>query len=482
LLLGLGLLSACESVSSENIEQWKGTQKGPPKIEEALRSSGVAPGLRAEAAAALGDLGMPEKVDEVMAALPADQRWEILKSLVPIHIKAMESAPVPKARDARDGLFSVRGYAQSEERQRIDAAILTSMEKDLKDGRFVGGRHSLDKMLTAIGAPSGPMLVRLLQDPKAPYKGLAELLLKVGDESARDEGGAALVRRAAAFDKMLTAIGTPSGPMLVKRRQDPKAPYKGLAELPPKVGDESARDQGGAALVRRAAAEKEIPNDLWIAMGTLGGQNVTDFLTQKLLKGPPAQAALAAKALQQARYPSVLPLALKIAADPKANNLVRDEAFGVVEKIAGPAAQKGLVEIIASDKKDLVRYRAYEAALEAGKVEAVLPALQAFSDKLSFKKEDVADFLVKDISKLGLPAKPAVLSALASPSALARITAVWALEAPLANPRQSLGTAGDVTALLKLANDKASPKGFPASVTVGSEAKRVAAVLQKRGS
>jgi HEAT repeat protein len=422
LLLGL---AGCESVSSEKIEQWKGTQKGPPKIEEALRSSGVAPGLRAEAAAALGDLGMPEKVDEVMAALPADQRWEILKSLVPIHIKAMESAPVPKARDARDGLFSVRGYAQPEERQRIDAAILTSMERDLKDGRFVGGRHSLDKMLTAIGTPSGPMLVRLLRDPKAPYKGLAELLLRVGDEAARD--------------------------------------------------------QGGAALVRRAAAENEIPNDLWIAIGTLGGQNVTDFLTQKLLKGPPAEAALAAKALQQARYPSVLPLALKIAADPKANNLVRDEAFGVVEKIAGPAAQKGLVEIIASDKKDLVRYRAYEAALEAGKVEAVLPALQAFSDKLSFKKEDVADFLVKDISKLGLAAKPAVLSALSSPSALARITGVWALEAPLANPRQSLGAASDAAALLKLADDKASPKGFPAGVTVGTEAKRVAAVLQKRG-
>jgi len=127
----------------------------------------------------------------------------------------------------------------------------------------------------------------------------------------------------------LTAIGTPSGPMLVRLLQDPKAPYKGLAELLLKVGDEAARDQGGAALVRRAAAEKEIPNDLWIAMGTLGGQNVMDFLTQKLLKGPPAEAALAAKALQQARYPSVLPLALKIAADPKANNLVRDEAFGV---------------------------------------------------------------------------------------------------------------------------------------------------------
>jgi len=426
LVIWLGLLAACESVSSEKIAQWKGTQKGPPKIEEALRSSAVAPGLRAEAAAALVDLGTPEKVDEAMAAMPTDQRWEILKSLVPIHVKAMESAPVPAARDARDALFSVRPYAQPEQQKQIDVAILTSVEKDLKDGRFTGGRHSLDKMLVAIGAPSGPMLVGLLQDPRAPYKGLAELLLKVGDESARDKAG--------------------------------------------------------AALVRRALAENPIPNDLWIAMGTLGGQNLSEFLTQKLLKSPPAEAALAAKALQQARYPSVLPLALKIAADPKADNLVRDEVFGVVEKIGGPAAQKGLVEIIANDKKDLVRYRAFEAALEAGKIEAVLPALQAFSDKLSFKKEDVMDFLVKDITKLGLSAKPAVLGALSSPSALARVAAIWALEAPLANPRQSLGAAGDAAALMKLTDDKASPKGFPAGVTVGGEAKRVAAVLQKRGS
>jgi hypothetical protein len=267
---------------------------------------------------------------------------------------------------------------------------------------------------------------------------------------------------------------------LVRLLADPKAPYKGLADLLLKVGDEPAREKGGSALVRRAMAEREIPNDMWIAIGTLGGTSVTEFLTQKVLKSPPEEAALAAKALQQSRYPSVLPLALKVAADPKANNLVRDEMFGVVEKIGGPAAQKGLVEIIASDKKDLVRYRAYEAALVAGNVEAVLPALEAFSDKLSFKQEDVVDFLVKDITKLGMSAKPAVLKALSSSSPLARLTAILALEAPLANSRQSLGAASDADAVLKLAGDKASPKGLPAGVTVGSEAKRVGAVLQKR--
>jgi len=214
----------------------------------------------------LGDLGMPEKVDEVMAALPADQRWEILKSLVPIHIKAMKARRCPMRATPATGYsaFGVRATraAEADRRRHPDLGGNGPERRPICRGQALA-RKDVDRHRH----PVGTMLVRLLQGSQGAYKGLAELLLKVGDEAARD--------------------------------------------------------QGGAALVRRAAAEKEIPNDLWIAMGTLGGQNVMDFLTQKLLKGPPAEAALAAKALQQARYPSVLPLALKIAADPKANNLVQ---------------------------------------------------------------------------------------------------------------------------------------------------------------
>ena len=416
-------LAACESVSSERIETWKGTQKGPEKIESALRGGNVPANLRALAAAALVDIGQPEKVDEIMAALEAGERWEILKTLVEIHIKSMASPQVPKAREARDGLFSMRQYAPPEEQKRMDGFLLASIEKDLFDGRFIGGRHSLDKMLSAIGPASGPMLVKLLGDPKAPYKGLAELLVKVCDEPTRDKGG--------------------------------------------------------AALLGRVSPGKEIPIDMWLALGMLGGPTVTDYLSGKMQKGTPEEAIAAAKALQQARYPSVLPLALKIAADAKANKELRGEAFGVVEKIGGPEAQQGLVRIIAEDKNELVRYRAHEAALEAGKADAIVPALQAFSGKLSFKREDVVDFLVKDISKLGAKAKPQVLAALGSPSALARMTAILALEAPLpANPKGHLGGPEDAAAVLKLADDKATIKGFRSGGTVGSEAKRVASLLQ----
>ena len=418
--------SACEGATSERIEAWKGTQKGPDKIEATLQSSSVAANLRAEAAAALVDIGRPEKVDEVMAALPAGERWEILKSLVEIHIKGMASPQLPKARDARDGLFSIRQYAPPEEQKRIDTVLLASIEKDLSEGRFTGGRHSLDKLLTAIGPPSGPMLVRLLGEPKAPYKGLADLLVKVCDEATRDKGGAALLGRIA-----------PGHP---------------------------------------------VPNDMWLALGMLGGPTVTEFLSAKMQKGSSEEAIAAAKALQQSRFPSMLAPTLKLAGDAKANKELRGEAFGVIEKIGGPEALKGLLGIIAADKNDIVRYRAHEAALEVGKGDAIVPALQAFSGKLTFKREDVIDFLVKDISKIGVKAKPAVLAALASPAPLARMAAMLALEAPLpSNPKARLGSAEDAAAVAKLGDDQAKIKGFPPGVTVGTEAKRVALVLQGKG-
>src|ERR1017187_3771856 len=234
------VVSSCESATSERIEAWKGTQKGPDKIEAALRGANVPANLRAEAAAALVDIGRPEKVDEIMAAMEAGERWEILKTLVEIHIKGISSPQVPKVREARDGLFSVRQYAPPEEQKRIDGVLLASIEKDLAEGRFTGGRHSLDKMLSAIGSASGPMLVKLLGDPRSPYKGLAELLVRVGAEPTRD--------------------------------------------------------RGGAALLGRVSPGKEVPIDIWLALGMLGGPTVTDYLSAKMQKGTPAEAISAAKA------------------------------------------------------------------------------------------------------------------------------------------------------------------------------------------
>jgi HEAT repeat protein len=412
-------------VTSENITRWKTTQKGPAKLQDAVKDSSVPPALRAEAAAALIDIGMTEEADQALAVVPAGDRWEIIKTLLPLHAAHLDDPSLVKARAARDALFGLRGYAPPEEQRRIDALLLPTIEKDLREGRVTGGRHSIDKLLAAIGPSATPMLVSLLEDPRVPFGGVVEALERTGDAAARE--------------------------------------------------------RGGAALVKRAAGLPEIPVALWRAMGTLGGPQVRAFLIGKAMAGHEQVAVAATQALQQRRDPALLPMALKVAGDPRANKAVRDEMFGVVEKIGGLEAQRGLVAIIASDPTDLVRYRAYEAALAVGKAEAVVPALEAFPEKASYKREDVVDFLVKDITKLGPEARPGLQKALASPSALARMTAVLSYEAPLpSDARRSLGSAADAPAVLKLSGDKGTVRGFPPGQTVGKEAARVAAVLQKR--
>lgn len=417
----------CESVSPENIEKWKGTQKGPGKLKDALKSASVSPALRAEAAAALVAIGEADQVDLIVAELPQGERAEIARVLVPRFAQDMKGPDLGKARTARDALFSLRPHASPDDQRQIDAALLPSVEADLRAGRPAGGRHSHEKMLGAVGATAAPMLISLLEDPKVPFQAAAELLARIGDDASRERGGAALVKRAGA-----------------------------LAEVPPV---------------------------LWRTLGTLGGKAVLDFCVQRIEKGFERDAVAAAQALQQRREPSVLPVALRVAGDPRANKSVRDEMFGVVEKIGGAEAQQGLVAIIARDPEEMVRYRAYEAALAVGQAAAVVPALEAFPAKAAYKKEDVLDFLVKDIGKLGPAAKPAVLAALASPSPLARMTALLALEAPLpSDPRTRLGDAADAATVLKLAGDKGTVKGFPAGVTVGKEAARVADVLKRGGA
>src|SRR4029077_16018756 len=176
--------------------------------------------------------------------------------------------------------------------------------------------------------------------------------------------------------------------------------------------------------------------------------------------------------LGERRDPAVLPFALKVAADPKADKGLRDEMFGVVEAIGGLEAEKGLLAIISSDKDEIVRYRAFESALAARKVEGIQSALEAFPASATYKKIDVDDLLVKLIEKLGPSARPALVKTLASRASLARMTAVMALE--------QLGRAPDAPELDKLKSDSAPVKGFPSGDTVGKEATRVSDIVRKR--
>ena len=423
-LLALGLAAAaCNKPSSDNILIWKTTEHGPTRLVETLADHGVPPRLRAEAAVALVDIGRSEEVDTTFQSLPSDDRASIATSLQPMYEVAMKDPSADKALAYRDALYSLRQFVTPDEQKRIDAVLLPALEADLKAGKLRQGRHSIDKMLTAIGPDAAAMLARVLASPETSPQA-AELLGKIGDAEAREKGGAALVARAKAGK-----------------------------------GDKGGKGKGSDEAIYKA-------------LGAVGGPTAVKFLEEKVTGPNKDEAALAVRALQERRDPSVLPFAMKIASDPKADKIVRDEMFGVIEAIGGLEAQRGLLGIISSDKEEIVRYRAFESALTAGKSEAIQPALEAFPAAASYKKVDVDDLLVKLIEKLGPPAKPALVKTLGSSAPLARMTAIMSLE--------QMGRAPEAPAVEKLAGDSTSVKGFPSGETIGKEATRVAEVLKKK--
>jgi hypothetical protein len=421
--VSVGSLGGCSKPTSDSIQLWKTTEKGPDKLRDALSDHGVPPKLRAEAALALVDIGRAEEVDTIFTGLPADDRAEIAKTLLPGYEAGMSAqgpaAAMPeRALAYRDGLFSLRQSVPAEDKRRIDAALLKALEADYKAGKPRQGRHSLDKMLTAIGADGSAMLVNvLLLD--GPYTQAADLLAKIGDDASRDKGAAALIARA---------------PSLKTTEKRPDVLYK--------------------------------------AIGTLGGPTAVKYLQVQAASGNKEDAVLATRALAERRDPAVLAFALKVAADPKADKGMRDEMFGVVEGIGGLDAEKGLLAIISSDKDEIVRYRAFESVLAARKADGIQPGLEAFPVSATYKKVDVDDLLVKLIEKQGAAARPALVKTLGSRAPLARMTAVMALE--------QIGHAPDAPALEKLAGDRAPVKGFPAGDTVGKQAARAAEMVKKR--
>jgi hypothetical protein len=417
----MGITLGCSNrVTSENIALWKTTQKGPDKLHDALADHSVPAKLRAEAAVALVDLGRSADVDTILAAASADDRAEIGKTLEPAYEVAMKDPSPEKALAYRDALFSLRQVSSPEDQKRIDAALLPALAAQLEAGKVRQGEHSIEKMLTAIGPDSSAMLIRVLETPDQTFVQAAELLAKIGDDAARDKGAAALVARA------------------------------------PKI----------------KANDKDHPDLFYKALGSLGGPTAVKYLEAEVSSGKQEEALRATRALAERRDPTVLPFALKIASDPRADKAVRDEMFGVVEAIGGLEAEKGLLGIISSDKEEIVRYRAFESVLASRKAEGIVPGLEAFPASASYKKVDVDDLLVKLIEKIGQPARPALVQALGSHAALARMTAVMALG--------QIGKAPDAPALQKLASDSAPVKGFPAGDTVGKEAVQAVELVKKR--
>ena len=411
-------IAGCSSTTQENIETWKGTQKGPQKLREVVESS-ADPRLRALAVAALVEIGLASDAAQVMTKMAPPARALLTHELVsPLAALLGESAAkavptTPAQRAAKDALFVSRADASPEDRKHIDALLVTWTTSGLAARASQGG-ESTDKILRAIGPAAVPALVPLVR-PGPDMASAARLVGELGDRQQKKKAAAPLV----------TLIK--NGP-------------------------------GGLEKVSEPYLQ---------ALGLVGGDEATTYLLEIANKGSKQAREKALYALAQGTLSSGDARALDgtaaIVADSHAPGEVREAAFQVLEKL-GPPAVSTIIRAF-GDKDTTVRFRAVEAAIKAGGIAAVGPVLGKLPTDRSMKSQDLDDLVVHDLAQLGHDAIPQLaLEAHGRSGCLGQIAAIRAIGL--------VGKANDATALDDLLSVSESCRLLTPPTSVGDEAKR----------
>jgi hypothetical protein len=428
LVLAVALSSACDKASHENIDKWRNTEKGPAKLESALRDSGLDMDLRAHAAEALVGLGMVDKVKPVVASMSAGDRARFFQKVTPrlwdaAKTSDADQAPVGKQLRAKDGLFILRSFAEGAERDAIDQNLLDWLTAGgYYEQRAPLGDVSGEQIIRAIGVKAGPKMVQLGQD-----------LVKQQKE-AREKG-------------QILIIG--------------KNTLRGIAftGAPEAVG----------FLIELASTSHPQENLQVEAMFALDHAYVQ---TQDEPKVDPLGLAPHAQRLE------------KLALDESAPGEVVNIAYELLVRVPAPACLPPLVRL--ATQRDLVMMlRAIDFSMRCGGADAVVPVAEAMPIDGSYERGIIEKYIVDKIPVAARgPAAESARALLGSPSWAARFVGVEILA--------KLGDKADAAKLRALSGDKARLKGYwgdqtevpkkeqKAEPTLGQRAVEVAEILEKK--
>ncbi len=420
-LCGMVVLTAACSVTPEKITQWKETERGPAKLRAAVGNGSLSPALRGMALAALVEIGMQ---DEIVADLPAGGAEPLVHDAVP-RLERLLGPPAPRPiprveRDAKDALFLLRARAGVADRLQIDQALIRWATADLSGRMSVGGEGT-QKIFATIGTPVAPALLPLLVVGSPDLSPAARFIGQLGDAATRAQAA-----------KSLVAI---------------------LRSAP-------ARAEDTQLVEALSLVDSEVGRQYLYAAARGGSEHARELALLALAQGPVGPGTLA----------GTVTLAVDLAGDPHAPGRVREAAFQLAEK-QGPLAASALLSLIHS-APPLVRWRAVEAALAAGKSTAIRPVLETLPDG-SYTKDDVDSYVVHDLALVGPSAVGPLKEVIAaSTKPIARACAVAALA--------RLGHASDGAVLTPLLSDHTPLRGWKPPTTLGAEAVLAAQALKTR--
>lgn len=157
LVMLVGALAGCEA-TAEDIERWKGTQRGPAKITAVVVDSRYPFELRGQAAAALVEIVRWENLEFAFEKLPEQERRGVIHAMVPRLLKmyatgASESQgeiPSDQQVNAKDAMVDVYDMAAPDDQAAMREPLIDWVTSDF-NGHYLQGRRNIGVVIQKLG-------------------------------------------------------------------------------------------------------------------------------------------------------------------------------------------------------------------------------------------------------------------------------------------------------------------------------------------
>jgi hypothetical protein len=467
-------LAGCK-VDSDDVQQWKGTVKGPTRLVAVIGSDRYAGELRTEAALAIVEMDRSDidalallkgALDDLRGEDPAASETIVggmiprLEALLAQEPDAAETVPDPIQVRAKDAAYMVIPYAPEDAKDELIRAVVGWYSADF-EGRSLAGDYSAEQVTRALGSNAAGMLVDALHEkmpPQAMIK-IAEIIGEDGDEETKKRAGDRLVAiekemEKPAFVKWLSTEITESieasGEQADAQRVNALALYN----------RENYINQGALPAMRHLGDQELVAARLLRVADTKSGKDDAQAWVERLN----ARRATALKALEGHVTRAHLNRLLSIALDSSNPIEVRDYAFDRVGDIRSRAAIPRLWPLVelagctaascsAADKlAKRLRWRAGELVLSLGGPSTIEPFSQRLPSAagIQYEPEELEGYATR-MSQMTPPPTSTVTVLLDSQQWWNRVVALRYLE--------RRGGETDVPAMKQLMSDEGEVSG-----------------------
>ena len=467
------MLAGCQ-VDSDDVQQWKGTVKGPTRLVAVIGSDRYSPELRTEAALAIVEMDRND-VDALAILKGAldDLRGEdalateaIVSGMIP-RLEALLSeepdeahkGPDPTQVRAKDAAYMVIPYAPEDARDALIRSVVGWYSADF-EGRSLVGDYSAEQVTRALGAEAAGLLVDALHEkmpPQAMIK-IAEIIGEDGDEQTKKRAGERLVAiekqmEKSAFVKWLAGQIRESIQASGEKADDNRVNALAL------YNRENYITQGALPAMWHVGDQEIVATRLLSIADTKPGGSDGKAWVERLN----ARRAIALKALDGHVNRKHLNRLLSIALDPSNPIEVRDYAFDRVGDIRSRQAIPRLWALVerpgcttascsAPDKlSKRLRWRAGELVLSLGGPATIEPFSQRLpaAAGIQYEPEELEGYATR-MSQMTPPPTSTVMTLLDSQQWWNRVVALRYLErrggeADIPTMKRLMSDAGEVS-------------------------------------